>query len=71
MAFKGDVSVNEIPMVFVKEFYASASFAGVVTLFAMLSINVNLSLAAIVAMITTTSICLVAKFNWNLPKEIN
>jgi len=66
-----DVSVNEIPMVFVKEFYASASFAGVVTLFAMLSINVNLSLAAIVAMITTTSICLVAKFNWNLPKEIN
>lgn len=67
-----DVSVNEVPMVFVKEFYASASFAGVVTLFAMLSINVNLSLAAIVAMITTTSIRLIAvKFNWNLPKEIN
>ena len=55
--------------VFVKEFYASASFAGVVTLFTMLSINVNLSLATIVALITTTSIRLVAvKFNWNLPK---
>ena len=64
-----DVFVNEIPMVFVKEFYASASFVGVVTLFTMLSINVNLSLATIVALITTTSIRLVAvKFNWNLPK---
>jgi uncharacterized membrane protein YeiH len=56
-----DVSVNEIPMVFVKEFYASASFAGVVCL-----------AAVVVAMIVTTSIPLVAvKFNWNLPKSIS
>jgi uncharacterized membrane protein YeiH len=67
-----DVLVNEIPMVFVKEFYASASFLGVVILFALLSINTNLSLAAIIAMIMTTSIRLIAvKFQWNLPGAQN
>jgi uncharacterized membrane protein YeiH len=67
-----DVFVNEIPMVFVKEFYASASFLGVVILFTLLSINTNLSLAAIVAMIMTTSIRLIAvKFQWNLPRARN
>ena len=67
-----DVFVNEIPMVFVKEFYASASFIGVVILFALLSINTNLSLAAIIAMIMTTSIRLIAvKFQWNLPGAQN
>jgi len=67
-----DVFVNEIPMVFVKEFYASASFLGVVILFALLSINTNLSLAAIIAMIMTTSIRLIAvKFQWNLPGAQN
>jgi uncharacterized membrane protein YeiH len=67
-----DVFVNEIPMVFVKEFYASASFLGVVILFTLLSINTNLSLAAIIAMIMTTSIRLIAvKFRWNLPGARN
>jgi uncharacterized membrane protein YeiH len=67
-----DVFVNEIPMVFVKEFYASASFLGVVILFTLLSINTNLSLAAIIAMIMTTSIRLIAvKFHWNLPGARN
>jgi uncharacterized membrane protein YeiH len=67
-----DVFVKEIPIVFVKEFYASASFAGVLILFFMLSIKVNSSLAAIVAMTVTTSLRLIAmKFNWNLPKARN
>ena len=67
-----DVFVNEIPMVFVKEFYASASFLGVVILFALFSITTNLSLAAIIAMIMTTSIRLIAvKFQWNLPGAQN
>jgi uncharacterized membrane protein YeiH len=67
-----DVFVNEIPMVFVKEFYASASFLGVVILFTLLSINTNLSLAAIIAMIMTTSLRLIAvKFQWNLPRARN
>jgi uncharacterized membrane protein YeiH len=67
-----DVFVNEISMVFVKEFYASASFLGVVILFSLLSINTNLSLAAVIAMIMTTSIRLIAvKFQWNLPRARN
>ena len=67
-----DVFVNEIPIVFVKEFYASASFAGITILFILLSIKVNLSLAAIVAMAMTTSLRLIAvKFKWNLPKARN
>ena len=64
-----DVFVNEIPLVFVKEFYASASFAGILTLFAMLSVNINLSIAAIPSIIITTSLRIIAmKFNWNLPR---
>src|ERR671932_1114559 len=42
-----DVFVNEIPIVFVKELYASASFAGVVTFFGLLLItDLNVSVAA-------------------------
>jgi uncharacterized membrane protein YeiH len=64
-----DVFVNEIPLVFVKEFYASASFAGILILFVMLSVNINLSIAAIPSIIITTSLRLIAmKFKWNLPR---
>ena len=64
-----DLLVNEIPIVFIKEFYASASFAGVLILFLMLSLNINLTLSAIMAIIVVTSIRLIAiKFNWNLPR---
>jgi uncharacterized membrane protein YeiH len=64
-----DLLVNEIPIVFVKEFYASASFAGVLILFLMLSLNINLTLSAIMTIIVVTSIRLIAiKFNWNLPR---
>ena len=64
-----DVFVNEIPLVFVKEFYASASFVGILTLFVMLSVNINLSIAAIPSIMITTSLRLIAmKFNWNLPR---
>jgi uncharacterized membrane protein YeiH len=67
-----DVFVNEIPIVFVKEFYASASFLGIVILFALLYINTQLSLAAIIAMLVTISIRLIAvKFHWNLPRARN
>jgi uncharacterized membrane protein YeiH len=64
-----DVFVNEIPLVFVKEFYASASFVGILTLFIMLSVNINLSIAAIPSIVITTSLRLIAmKFNWSLPR---
>ena|SRR5690242_5098 len=64
-----DALVNEIPLVFTKELYASASFIGIVILFVMLSININLSLASIPTIVVVTSIRLIAmKFNWNLPR---
>lgn len=64
-----DVFVNEVPIVFVKELYASASFVGVVMLFALLAAGVNLGVAAIPTIAAVTSIRLLAmKYNWNLPR---
>ena len=64
-----DALVNEIPIVFTKELYATASFIGIVILFVMLSININLSVASIPTIVVVTSIRLIAmKFNWNLPR---
>ncbi len=64
-----DVFVNEIPIVFVKELYASASFAGIVVFYFMLAIGGELYLATIIGIILTTGLRLVAmKYNWNLPK---
>lgn len=64
-----DVFVNEMPMVFVKEFYAAASFVGVATFFALLTFEVPLYAASISGIMVTTLLRLVAmKYNWNLPK---
>ncbi|TLY04845.1 MAG: trimeric intracellular cation channel family protein [Thaumarchaeota archaeon] len=64
-----DMFVNEIPMVFVKELYASASFLGVVIFYILLSTGFKLETVAIISIIVTTILRLVAmKYNWNLPK---
>jgi len=64
-----DVFVNEIPIVFVKELYASASFVGVVMFYFILLIGGELYLASIIGITLTTGLRLVAmKYNWNLPK---
>jgi uncharacterized membrane protein YeiH len=64
-----DVFVNEVPIVFVKELYASASFAGVVIFFALLALGIDLNLAAIPSIVAVTSLRLLAmKYNWNLPR---
>ena len=64
-----DVFVNEVPIVFVKELYASASFVGVIMLFALLSAGVDLNIAAIPTIAAVTSLRLLAmKYNWNLPR---
>ena len=64
-----DVFVNEIPIVFVKDLYASASFVGVVVFYFILLIGGELYLATIIGIILTTGLRLVAmKYNWNLPK---
>lgn len=64
-----DVFVNEVPIVFVKELYASASFVGVTIFFALLAVGAEFYVATIVGIVITTGLRLVAmKYNWNLPK---
>ena len=63
-----DVFVNEMPIVFVKELYASASFIGVVIFFGLLSAGLDLNIAAIPSIVAATALRLLAmKYNWNLP----
>jgi len=63
-----DVLVNEVPLVFVRELYASASFIGVVVFFVLILLS-DPVLAAISGIITATGLRLIAiKYEWNLPK---
>ena len=63
-----DVLVNEVPLVFVRELYASASFIGVVVFFVLIILS-DPVLAAISGIISATSLRLLAiKYEWNLPK---
>ncbi len=64
-----DVFVNEVPLVFVKELYASTSFIGVIILFVILVMGINLYSATIPSILAVTSIRLLAmKYNWNLSR---
>jgi uncharacterized membrane protein YeiH len=64
-----DVFVAQVPIVFVKEFYASASFIGITVFYFTLYFGGELYSATILGIILTTSLRLIAmKFNWNLPK---
>lgn len=64
-----DVFVAQVPIVFVKEFYASASFIGIVAFYLILYFGGELYSATILGIILTTTLRLIAmKFNWNLPK---
>ena len=64
-----DVFVNQTPIVFVKELYASASFIGAVILYFTLLITNEVYAATIIGIALTTGLRLVAmKYNWNLPK---
>ncbi len=66
-----DVFVNEIPIVFVKELYVTASFIGIVIFYLLLMFN-DFSISAIIAVISATSIRLLAiKYGWNLPRARN
>ena len=63
-----DVFVNQVPIVFVKELYATASFVGIVMMFGLLAAGIDLNLAAIPTIATVTALRLLAmKYNWNLP----
>jgi uncharacterized membrane protein YeiH len=63
-----DVFVNKMPIVFVKELYATASFVGVVIFFGLLAAGISLNVAAIPSIVAVTALRLLAmKYNWNLP----
>jgi uncharacterized membrane protein YeiH len=62
-----DVFVNEIPIVFVKELYATASFMGIIIFYLLLMV-VDPTIAAMGGVVSATSIRLLAiKYGWNLP----
>lgn len=64
-----DVFVNEVPIIFVKELYATASFTGIMAFYLLLVGHTPLYLASIAGIVITTSLRLVAmKYNWNLPR---
>ena len=64
-----DIFVNQTPIVFVKELYASASFIGAITFYFTLLITNEVYAATILGIALTTGLRLVAmKYNWNLPK---
>lgn len=63
-----DVFVNEVPLIFVRELYATASFGGII-IFYILVLLTDPVIAAIAGIITATGIRLLAiKYDWNLPK---
>jgi uncharacterized membrane protein YeiH len=67
-----DVFVNQSPIVFVKEFYLTASFIGIVIFSILLYFTEEIYVATIIGIILTTTLRLIAiKYNWNLPKVKN
>jgi len=64
-----DVFVNQIPIVFVKELYVTASFIGLFVFYLILYFGGELYLATILGIVISTGVRLTAmKFNWNLPR---
>ena len=64
-----DVFVNQVPIVFVKELYITASFVGIFVFYLILYFGGELYIATIVGIVIATGVRLTAmKFNWNLPR---
>ncbi len=67
-----DVFVNQIPIVFVKELYVTASFVGIFAYYFILYFGGELYLATIIGIALATGVRLTAmKFSWNLPRVRN
>ena len=66
-----DVFVKEIPIVFIKELYASASFLGIIIFFILLYFDFNYYISMVFCIIIITVFRLLAiKYNWNIPTKI-
>ena len=66
-----DVFVKEIPLVFIKELYASASFLGIIIFFILLYFEFNYYISMVFCIVIITLFRLLAiRYNWNLPTKI-
>ncbi len=64
-----DVLVNQVPVIFVQDMYASASLAGAVIFYGILLAGLDLHVATVVGIALTTTLRLLAmKYKWQLPK---
>jgi len=64
-----DVFVIQVPIVFVKELYVTASFIGIFVFYFVLYFGGELYIATIIGIVIATGVRLTAmKFNWNLPR---
>ena len=64
-----DVFVNQTPIVFVKELYASASFLGAAVFYLVIFLTNDVYIGTISGLLLATGLRMVAmKYNWNLPK---
>jgi len=65
-----DIFVKEIPLVFIKELYASASFLGILIFYILLYFGFNYYISMVICIVTITLFRLLAmKYNWNLPTK--
>jgi uncharacterized membrane protein YeiH len=64
-----DVLLNNVPLIFQKEIYASASILGGVLFFLMLSVGIHVKPAYIMGILIIFLVRVLAvQFNWSLPK---
>jgi uncharacterized membrane protein YeiH len=63
-----DTLVNETPLVFRKELYASISFIGVILYILLIYQGMNLEVSSIICVLFVTALRIMAlRFKWNLP----
>lgn len=67
-----DTLVNETPIVFRKELYASISFVGVVLYLLLLHLGINLEVSSVLCILFITGLRILAlRFKWNLPVRVS
>jgi uncharacterized membrane protein YeiH len=63
-----DALVNETPLVFRKELYASLSFLGIILYILLISLGINIEISSTSSILFVTLLRIVAlRFQWNLP----
>ena len=64
-----DVVVNQVPIVFIKEFYVSASFVGILSFYFILYFGGDIYQATFPNVLLVILLRLIGmKYNWNLPR---